>query len=80
MAAKLKKEIFGLFSAENDLETVTTDKENKNSIKSLDRLEYKCKFLDPNGHENYHVGKAEMISKPLNERVVEFLEKQIRSE
>ena len=39
MVAKLKKEITTLSSAKNDLETFTKDKENKNSIKALGRLE-----------------------------------------
>ena len=73
MAAKLKKEITTLSSAKNDLETFTKDKENKNSIKALGRLEYICKFPDPNDHENHHVGEAATISEPLDERVVEFL-------
>ena len=73
MAAKLKKEITALSSAKNDLERFTKDEENKNSIKPLGRLEYICKFPDPNGHENHHVGEAATISEPLDERVVEFL-------
>ena len=48
IAAKLKKEITALSSAKNDLETFTKDEENKNSIKPLGRLEYICKFPDPN--------------------------------
>ena len=76
MAAKLKKEITTLSSAKNDLETFTKDKENKNSINALGRLEYICKFPDPNGHENHHVGEAATISEPLDERVVEFLKMQ----
>ena len=55
------------------------DEENKNSIKSLSRLEHICKFPDPNGHENHHVGEAAMIRGPLDERVVKFLKTQIRS-
>ena len=39
MAAKLKKEITALRSAKNDLHIFTKDEENKNSIKSLIRLE-----------------------------------------
>ena len=76
MAAKLRKEITTLSSAKNDLETFTKDKENKNSINALGRLEYICKFPDPNGHENHHVGEAATISEPLDERVVEFLKMQ----
>ena len=48
IAAKLKKEITALSSAKNDLETFTKDEENKNSIKPLGKLEYICKFPDPN--------------------------------
>ena len=40
MTAKIKKEITALSFAKNDQETLTKDKENKNSIKSLGRLEY----------------------------------------
>ena len=54
-------------------ETLTKDKENENSIKSLGKLEYICKFPNPNGHENHHVGEAATISEPLDKRVVEFL-------
>ena len=79
MAAKLKKEITALSSAKNDLPTFTKDEENKNSIKPLGRLEYICKFPDPNGHENHHVGEAATIREPLDERVVEFSKIQIRS-
>ena len=70
MAAKLKKEITALRSAKNDLHIFTKDEENKNSIKSLIRLEYICKFSDPNGQENHPVGEAAAISGPLDERVV----------
>ena len=73
MAAMLKKEITALSSAKNDLETFTKNEENKNSIKPLGRLEYICKFPDPNGHKNHHVGEAATISEPLDERVMEFL-------
>ena len=45
----------------------------------MGRLEYICKFPDPNGHENHHVGEAATISEPLDERVTEFLKTQIRS-
>ena len=79
MAAKIKKEITALSFAKNDQETLTKDEESKSSIKSLGRLEYICKFPDPNGHENHHVGEAATISKPLDERVTEFLKTQIRS-
>ena len=40
MEATLWKEISPLNSPKNDLETVTKNKQNKNSIKSLDGLEY----------------------------------------
>ena len=79
MVAKLKKEITALSSAENDLETFEKNEENKYSIKPLGRLEYICKFPDPNGHKNHQVGEAATISEPLDERVVEFLKTQIRS-
>ena len=29
------------------------------------RLEYICKFPDPNGHKNHQVGEAATISEPL---------------
>ena len=45
----------------------------------MGRLEYICKFPDPNGHENHHVGEAATISEPLHQRIVEFLKVQIRS-
>ena len=77
MEPTLWKEISPLSSP--NLETVTKNNQNKNSIKSLDGLEYIWKFHDPNGHENYHVGEAATISKPLDERVVEFLETLISS-
>ena len=70
MAAKLKKEITALRSAKNDLHIFTKDEENKNSTKPLIRLEYICKFPDPNGHKNHPVGEAAAISGPLDERVV----------
>ena len=79
LAAKFKKKITALSSAKNDLEAFTKDEENKNSIMPLGRLEYICKFPSPNGHENHHVGEAATISKPLEERVVEFLKVQTRS-
>ena len=79
MAAKIKKEITALSFAKNDQETLTKDEESKSSIKSLGRLEYMCKFPDPNGHENHHSGEAATISEPLDERVTEFLKTQIRS-
>ena len=79
MAAKTKKEITALSFAKNDQETLMKDEENKNSIKSLGRLEYICKFPDPNGHKNNHVGEAATIIEPLLERVVEFLKTHIRS-
>ena len=79
MEATLWKEISPLSSQKNDPETVTKNKQIKNSFKSLDGLEYIWKFHDPNGHENYHVGEAATISKPLDERVVEFLETLISS-
>ena len=79
MAAKIKNEITALRFAKNDQETLTKDEESKSSIKSLGRLEYICKFPDPNGHENHHVGEAATISEPLDERVTEFLKTQIRS-
>ena len=44
----------------------------------MGRLEYICKFPDPNGHENYHVGEAATISETLDERVTEFLKTHIR--
>ena len=77
MEPTLWKEISPLSSP--NLETVTKNNQNKNSIKSLNGLEYIWKFHDPNGHENYHVGEAATISKPLDERVVEFLETLISS-
>ena len=77
MEPTLWKEISPLSSP--NLETVTKNNQNKNSIKSLDGLEYIWKFHDPNGHENYHVGEAATISKPLDERVVEFLKTLISS-
>ena len=77
MEPTLWKEISPLSSP--NLETVTKNNQNKNSIKSLDGLEYIWKFHDPNGHENYHVGEAATISKPLDDRVVEFLETLISS-
>ena len=77
MEPTLWKEISPLSSP--NLEIVTKNNQNKNSIKSLDGLEYIWKFHDPNGHENYHVGEAATISKPLDERVVEFLETLISS-
>ena len=79
MAAKIKKEITALSFAKNDQETLTKDEESKSSIKSLGGLEYICKFPDPNGHENYHVGEATTISETLDERVAEFLKTQIRN-
>ena len=79
MAAKIKKEITALSFAKNDQETLTKDEESKSSIKSLGRLEYICKFPDPNGHENHHVREAATITEPLDERVTEFLKTQIRS-
>ena len=79
MEATLWKEISSLSSPKNDLETVTKNKQNKNSIKSLDGLEYIWKFHDLNGHENYHAGEAATISKPLDERVVEILKTLISS-
>ena len=39
MYVKFKKEITTLSSAENDLETVMKEEENKNSKKTLGRLE-----------------------------------------
>ena len=78
MAAKNKKEITALSLAKNDQETLTKDEENKNSIKSLGRLEYICKFPDFNSHESHHLGEAATISEPLDKRVVEFLKTQIR--
>ena len=45
----------------------------------MGRLEFICKFPDPDGHENYHVGEVATISKRLDEKVVEFLETQVRS-
>ena len=44
----------------------------------MGRLEYICKFPDPNGHENHHLGEAATIREPLDERVVECLKTQIR--
>ena len=74
MAAKLKKEITALSSAKIDLETFEKNEENKNSIKPLVRLEYICKFPDPNGHENHHVGESPTISEALDERVFRIFE------
>ena len=79
MAEKIKQETTALSFAKNDQETLTKDEENKNSIKWLGRLEYICKFPYPNGHENHHAVGASTISKPLDERVVEFFKTQIRS-
>ena len=45
----------------------------------MGRLECICKFPDRNGHEKHHVAEAATISKPLHERVVEFLKTQIRN-
>ena len=59
-------------TAKSDLETVTKNEEN------MGRLEFICKFPDPDGHENY-VGEVATISKRLDEKVVEFLETQVRS-
>ena len=70
MAAKLKKRIAVLGSAKNDLETVTKDAENKNSIKPWGILKYIIKFPDPNAHENHHFGEPAMISEPRHERLV----------
>ena len=52
IVAKIKKEITALSFAKNGQETLTKDEENKNSIKALGRLEYICKFPDPNSHES----------------------------
>ena len=67
--ARPKKEITALSSAKNDLDTVTKNEENKNSIKLLGRLKYRWKFLDPNGHENHNVGEVVTIGQPLDEKV-----------
>ena len=60
-------------TAKNDLEIVTKDEEN------MGRLECICKFPDLDSHENYHVGEVALIRKRLDEKVVEFLETQVRS-
>ena len=73
MAAKLKREITSLSSAKNDLETVKKDEDD------MDRLERICRFPDPGGHENYHVGEAGTIRKRLDKKIVELLETQVRS-
>ena len=72
MAAKLKKEITTLSSAKNDLETFTKDKENKNSIKALGRLEYICKFPDPNDHENTTLVKQQRSASHLMRELWNF--------
>ena len=45
----------------------------------MGRLEYISEFPDPNCRENHHVGEAATISKPLDEKAVEFLKTWIRS-
>ena len=45
----------------------------------MGRLECICKFPDRNGHEKHHVAEAATISKPLHERVVEFLKTKTRN-
>ena len=37
-----------------------------------------CQFPDPSAHQNHHTGQAAGISEPLDNRVVEYLKKQIR--
>ena len=42
------------------------------------KLQYLCQFQDPSAHQNHHTGQAAGISEPLDNRVVEYLKKQIR--
>ena len=42
------------------------------------KLQYLCQFPDPSAHQNHHTGQATGISEPLDNRVVEYLKKQIR--
>ena len=42
------------------------------------KLQYLCQFPDPSGHQNHHTGQAAGISEPLDNKVVEYLKKQIR--
>ena len=43
-----------------------------------EKLHYLCQFPDPSAHQNHHTGQAAGISEPLDNRVVEYLKKQIR--
>ena len=42
------------------------------------KLQYLCQFPDPSAHQKHHTGLAAGISEPLDNRVVEYLKKQIR--
>ena len=41
------------------------------------KLQYLCQFPDPSAHQNHHTGQAAGISEPLDNRVFEYLKKQI---
>ena len=43
-------------------------------------MQYLCKFPNPSLHKYHHVGEAAGISEPLDDRVAEYLKKQIRND
>ena len=47
------------------------------SEESKGKLQYLCQFPDTSAHQNHHTGQAAGISEPLDDRVVEYLKKQI---
>ena len=42
------------------------------------KLQYFCQFPDSYAHQNHHTGQTADMSEPLDNRVVEYLKKQIR--
>ena len=42
------------------------------------KLRYLCQFPDPSAHQNHRTSQAAGISEPLDNKVGEYLKKQIR--
>ena len=84
---------FPLFKIEKDTKRRRTEAAKKiksylgemkklgNVVKSEEfkgKLQYLRQFPDHSAHQNHHTGQAAGISEPLDNRVVEYLKKQIR--
>ena len=93
VALSIKKILtFRLFKIEKDNKRRRTEaaKKIKSYLEEMKKLgkvvkseEFKgklhlCQFPDPSAHQNHHTGQAAGISEPLDNRVVEYLKKQIR--